>query len=241
MEIFKFTLKGKHAFFKMPEVNTYFYFTYGNIHKVALMGLFGAILGYKGYGQMEKDDRYPEFYERLKDIQISVVPEKGSRGYIPKKVQSFNNSVGYASQEQGGNLIIKQQWLENPCWEIFVKLDSQEAEAVKDAMINNRCIYMPYLGSNDHPADLYDAEIVSGEIIKDQEIGQLDSLFPAGLVELDFEDDEISPYKYSEYLPIALEEQTNTYRLEKFIATNMPILKHDCDVYRADGRNIIFY
>ena len=47
MEILKFNLKGSHAFFKVPEVNTYYYFTYGNIHKVALLGMLGAIMGYK--------------------------------------------------------------------------------------------------------------------------------------------------------------------------------------------------
>ena len=36
MKAVKFTLKGKTAFFKNPEVNSYFYFTYGNIHKPAL-------------------------------------------------------------------------------------------------------------------------------------------------------------------------------------------------------------
>ena len=54
MEVLKFTLKGKTAFFKMPEVNTYYYFTYGNIHKVVLLGIFGAILGYGGYSQWKK-------------------------------------------------------------------------------------------------------------------------------------------------------------------------------------------
>lgn len=241
MEILKFTLKGKNAFFKMPEVNTYFYFTYGNIHKVALMGIFGAILGYKGYGQLTKDDKYPEFYERLKDIQISIVPKKGSKGYILKKIQNFNNSVGYASQEQGGNLIVSQQWLENPWWEIYVKIDSTEAEAIRDAILKKTCVYMPYLGSNDHPADICDAEVVAGELIKDQEITRLDSLFPCREVELDYEDDEITAYKYVEYLPVALKEQTHMYCLEKFYATNIPVLRHDCDVYRGDGKNIVFY
>lgn len=53
MEILKFKLSGKSAFFKKPEVNTYYYFTYGNIHRVALLGILGAILGYKGYSQMQ--------------------------------------------------------------------------------------------------------------------------------------------------------------------------------------------
>ena len=49
MQALKFRLKGKHAFFKIPAVNSYYYFTYAQIHKVALLGIFGAILGYDGY------------------------------------------------------------------------------------------------------------------------------------------------------------------------------------------------
>ena len=43
MRALKFTLSGKNAFFKKPEVNAYFYFTYGQIHRVALLGILGAI------------------------------------------------------------------------------------------------------------------------------------------------------------------------------------------------------
>lgn len=51
MKAVRFTLSGKSAFFKKPEVNTYYYFTYGQIHKVALLGMLGAIAGYNGYAQ----------------------------------------------------------------------------------------------------------------------------------------------------------------------------------------------
>ena len=51
MKAIRFTLSGKNAFFKKPEVNSYYYFSYGQIHKVALLGIFGAILGYGGYAQ----------------------------------------------------------------------------------------------------------------------------------------------------------------------------------------------
>ncbi len=163
MEILRFNLSGKNAFFKKPEVNTFCYFTYGNIHKVALLGMFGAILGYGGYTQMKGFERekkqsklteaLPEFYERLKDLQISILP-KYKKGYIAKKFQTFNNSVGYASKEQGGNLIVKEQWLENPEWEICLLVNSEEAEKLKEAICKRICIYYPYLGKNDHPANI---------------------------------------------------------------------------------------
>ena len=98
MEILRFTLSGKNAFFKKPDVNTYNYFTYGNIHKVALLGIFGAILGYHGYIQYNENSSkrkkgdleasYPEFYQKLKDLKISILPKK-NKGYIQKKNTSF--------------------------------------------------------------------------------------------------------------------------------------------------------
>ena len=94
MEILKFKLSGKSAFFKKPEVNTYCYFTYGNIHRVALLGILGAILGYKGYSQMQDilsnkkkkgklESSYPEFYEKLKDLKIAILP-LNNKGIISK-------------------------------------------------------------------------------------------------------------------------------------------------------------
>ena len=82
MKALHVTLSGKTAFFKKPEVNTFYYFTYGNIHKVALLGIFGAILGYGGYAQMKAEKRkskdleegYPEFYERLQNLKVSLHP-----------------------------------------------------------------------------------------------------------------------------------------------------------------------
>ena len=85
MKAVKFTLSGKNAFFKKPEVNTYYYFTFGQIHKVALLGMFGAILGYDGYAQkkwtkIKKGQsivkEYPEFYEKLQQ-EVAAFMDKG--------------------------------------------------------------------------------------------------------------------------------------------------------------------
>lgn len=97
MKALKFTLSGNTAFFKVPSVNSNCYFTYGNIHKPALLGIFGAILGYSGY--MNQANIYPEYYDKLKDLQISIIP---NRRNFKKKIQVFNNSVGYASKQEGG-------------------------------------------------------------------------------------------------------------------------------------------
>ena len=65
MEAIKFNLSGKLAHFKNPENNYYIEFTYGNIHKPALLGLLGAMIGLRGRKQA-KNLGYIEYYKKLK-------------------------------------------------------------------------------------------------------------------------------------------------------------------------------
>ncbi len=233
MHALKFNLKGKTAFFKNPEVNSYFYFTYGNIHKPALLGMFGAILGLNGYEAGYVD--FPEYYKVLRDIKISVVPSSFN-GYFPKKIQHFNNSVGYASQEQGGNLIIKEQWLENSSWIIYVALIDEIGEKLADMLLENRCIYMPYLGKNDHPATIGDTLLTELKEIGKAE--RLHSLAPADMMEFDWDE---AGFKYEEYLPIALKPSTNLYEMQKFILTDAILESANKPVYSDGEKNIVFY
>lgn len=84
LKVLRFQLAGRTAFFKKPEVNTYGYFTYGMIHKVALLGIFGAILGYGGYTKQHRDKTdYPEFYEKLSGLKIAILPAEN--GCFAKK------------------------------------------------------------------------------------------------------------------------------------------------------------
>lgn len=257
MEILRFTLSGKNAFFKKPEVNTYCYFTYGNIHKVVILGIFGAILGYRGYTQMQTfeknkkmqkpDAGFPEFYERLKGLNISVLPVY-KKGLIPKKVQVFNNSVGYASKEQGGNLIVKEQWLENPKWEICVLIDSDEAEKVKEAVCQRKCVYYPYLGKNDHPADIMNISLeTANPAVFDR--GRLDCFFPKDKVHIaDLDYDELeelegfSDFKYEELLPYGMNSQTNHYIMRTFQYTDALVETDNLPVYElGDRKKVVFY
>jgi len=249
MKIVKFTISGRSAFFKQPDVNTYQYFTYGNIHKVAILGILGAIIGYGGYGQMKKGDENPEFYNRLSSLKIGVVPEKKSKGYWLKKLYSFNNSVGYASKETGGNLIVKQQWIENPSWDIYILLDNVEAEKIKNQLAQHKCVFIPYLGSNDHPADIKDVEVLEAIPVEEKK-GKLDSFFleqGAELLPIDVDEDadesaEIDQlFEYQEFLPVGLEVGTNLYQMRKVKLTNMKVRYCIDNIFKVDGKTIMFY
>lgn len=251
MDVLKFTLKGKTAFFKKPDVNTYLYFTYSNIHKCAILGIFGAILGYGGYNSAKlkaeinnkKSVIFPEYYEKLKDIKISIVP-LCKNGFVSKKIQSFNNSVGYASKEIGGNLIVKEQWLENPAWDIYLMLNDDESKKIAESIINNATVFNPYLGKNDHPADITDAKIFK-DVKSIENVSAISSLTLKDNIDILFdeeeEDEEEDYFKYEEYLPIDLNEETTLYELKKFVYTNMKIKTQDIEVFNIEDRNIVFY
>lgn len=219
--------------------------------------MFGAILGYGGYSQMKGIGRekkqphltesYPEFYEKLQDLKISILPGN-EKGYIAKKFQTFNNSVGYASKEQGGNLIVKEQWLENPKWEICLLINSEESQKIKDAICRKRCVYYPYLGKNDHPASI-EHVIVEEAQICEFEVGRMDCFAPdefVSIADLDFDEKEeldlFGSFQYKEALPISLDAMTNLYRFKTFLYTDEAVNVKEKDVYELeDGKKIIFY
>lgn len=243
-------LTGKTAFFKKPDVNAQIYFTYSQIHKIALLGIFGAILGYGGYNEQHrdllahgetKDNTFPDFYRRLKDIRVSVVPH-GDRGYFAKKIQVFNNSVGYASNEEGKNLIVREQWLENPHWTIYVLDDeSEEFKQLKQALLQHQAIYLPYLGKNDHPATIKDTrEVIFAEV---DEVTHFNSLFLSQHVQLGRNFYSKPHFYYREQLPVALEPKLNGYIFEEIMFTNRKIKEVNSrgNTFLAEERNLFFY
>lgn len=227
---------GKTGFFKKAEFNVDTYFTYNNIHKPALLGLLGAIVGYGGYGQQGKDDVYPEYYEKLKDLKVSIVPINDNDGVFTKKKQYFNNSVGYASDEKGGNLIVREQWLENPCWDIYIIADDSSGYAkVEKYIINGEAVYMPYLGKNDHPAVIVNPEIID---IKPSDSCCIDSI----VVDYEFDPEDFEDdFLFYEYVPVAMDPIYNHAIYKNSIFTDGEYENKLENVYSGDGRNLYFF
>lgn len=248
MEAISFILSGKTAHFKKPDVNSYAYFTYNNIHKPALCGLLGAILGLRGYTQLfdetdcirreisqkngkeknvfkeklkQKESEFPEYYEKLRNLRISIKPLSPT-GYFSKKVQVFNNNVGYASKEQGGNLIVREQWLENPKWQILIfddaSIESELFDRLKDYLLNSKAEFIPYLGKNDHPAKIEDANIVKMELVEGDFSGIISSIFLNDKFEIKSFGKRL--FWHKEFLPISLKEKFHIYNVEQFVFTN---------------------
>lgn len=267
MQALKFNLSGKTAIFKRPDVNDPCLFTYSHIHKPALLGILGAICGFGGYNQQKAhNDKclaekrksenldYPEFYEKLKDIKVSIIPKSPT---FPSLKHTFNNSVGYANYSikkygGGSTLCYTEQWLENPSWEIFILLDGTEVtENLKQRFLNREFVYIPYLGKNDHFANITDIEVVEIESV--QNCKKIDSMIFAKNIDKAEKNIQspkdrfnnipaIIDFKYTERLPIALDKEDNLYVLEKFVYTNMVLTLNNFEqIYSCNGKNIAFF
>ncbi|ABS51485.1 type I-B CRISPR-associated protein Cas5b [Campylobacter hominis] len=217
MKALSFKLSGKFAFFKKPDVNEHVYFSYNNIPKPTLLGLLGAIIGLGGYAkECELGNRNnPEFYEKLKYLKIALIP-LAKFGRFNKKIQTFNNGVG---ANQDGNLIIKEQWLENPAWQILIKDDkSDEFSKISKFLMEKKAIFIPYLGKNDHFASISEVKIVNLDEFKEKK-GEIISLVLEKNVKNPGRNPSKDSFIFSEYYPIGFDEN-GFYTLEKTIFTN---------------------
>jgi CRISPR-associated protein Cas5h len=240
MKALSFKLSGRTACFKKPDVNVYAYFTYNNIHRPALLGLLGAVIGLGGHTQLSSNSHggYPEFYEKLRHLKISIIPLT-PKGYFSKKIQVFNNSVGYASYEVGGNLIVREQWLENPAWQIMILEDESELyKKIKKYLFESKAVFIPYLGKNDHPAQISEVEIID---LTDPVYNYIDSLFVKNFDVLDgYEKDDETPYLFQEIAPVSLQKEYHFYEYAALIFTNLELQNIPDNTFGYNGKNYVF-
>ena len=257
METLKFDLTANMAIIRKPDSNETYY-TYNFPHKIMILGLLGSIIGLNGYNYNlfqknlgRKVEGNPEFYEKLKDLKIAVVPNLGKENFS-RKIQVFNNSVGYASNETGNNLIVKEQWLENPSWTIYILEDEREKyKKIKDYLINKKCEYIPYIGKNDHFADIKNVTVEKIEQLNEK-IDKIDSLYDEKIANikdnlfeeiLGFEIVEDRKYfLYKEVLPTSLNEKIGYDEYKEFIYTNQELdIENISNIYKINNQNIYYF
>ena len=139
---------------------------------------------------------------------------------------------------------MKEQWLEEPSWDIFVLLDCEEAEKLCDAILSKRSVYIPYLGKNDHYADISGVHVIECSKVSTGK-GRINSLFLKEKGELQednfFDDQNVASYKYAEKLPYQMDIWTNHSILETFIYTDSIIVWEEQDVYQIEDKMVMFY
>jgi CRISPR-associated protein Cas5h len=149
--LISFDLKAEMGFLKKPDINDGIYLTYNMLHKPALLGILGAIAGMKGY---ERNGVFPEYYLKLKHLKVGIQPLESDKGNYTKEIVSYNNSTGFASNEEGGNLIVTEQILLKPeyrCY-LLLNLENNDEKTLYDSILSYNAEFLPYLGKNDFSA-----------------------------------------------------------------------------------------
>ena len=150
-KLISFDLKAEFGFLKKPDINDGLYLTYNMLHKPVLIGILGAIIGLQGY---QENGKFPEYYNRLKDLKVGISPLCSDKGNFQKDIVKYNNGTGFASAEAGGNLIVAEQMLIKPSYRCYLFLDmgNDDEKYIYDYLKNNRAEFLPYLGKNDFSA-----------------------------------------------------------------------------------------
>ncbi len=118
--LLSFDLRADFACFKKPDVNEGIILTFNCLHKPALLGILGAIVGLKGYS---RKGEFPEYYHVFKDLPVGIEPLEGfhEKGNFNKTIIKYTNTVGYANAD--GNLIVTEQTLIRPGYRCYVLVD----------------------------------------------------------------------------------------------------------------------
>ena len=106
--LISFDIQADFGFFKKPDYNDGVLLTYNMLHKPALLGILGAIIGLRGY---RKKGEWPEYYQRLAALPVGIEPLEGrhEKGNFQKTIVKYTNTVGYANQD--GNLLVEESML----------------------------------------------------------------------------------------------------------------------------------
>lgn len=261
MKIITFELRASFGFFKKPDVNASgtnsFGLTYNMLHKPALLGVLGAILGERGhykYGEL------PSYYKTLKKIKIGVEPIGNGQknGVFEKTLVKYNNSTGHAN---AGTLNVVEQILINPAYRIYLHVQDTESflPELKSKLKNEEAVFIPYMGKNDFPCwwenyDEINAQNVTSDYFKISTIfakpegTKLDDLkkimafgFFAGM-----KADPETKFSQFERLPVGFNETLKQYsEPEEFVFTNIEFSreKFQCSenfVQLEGGNNVIY-
>lgn len=149
MKLISFDLKGDFGFFRKPDTNNSINTSYNIVHKPAILGILGAVLGLEGYKEKGK---LPEYYEKLSELKIGIEPLEHDKGNYVKTNIKYSNTVGYANK--GSNFLTEELTLISPQYRIYILLD--EINELHQKLINNiseaKAEYIPYFGKNEFTA-----------------------------------------------------------------------------------------
>lgn len=242
MKALKFDIYGKYAFFKNPENNIGTEFSFEHIHKPAILGILGAVLGLKGKDCTNKDNPYPEYYQVLKDIKVSLIPNKIVFNNFK---ETTTNTTGFANKD-GGTQVLHRKILQNVRMTIYVlqnNVNDKYWSKLVDLLSKHESTYPLYLGNNSYKAQVDNVSIVELSKLEDVEEVVIDSIFNKSIIKEKYnytKNDMMIPYDLMMYSPIDINELM-LYKYDWLELTNLIIdVKDNVNLYISND-NILYF
>jgi len=119
--------------------------------------------------------------------------------------------------------------------------ESEMYQKVKSYLLGKKCVYIPYLGKNDHIANIDEVEEIS--LDKKLENIRLSSLF----IEKNCDILGTKPrgefsFFFKEFSPMSLQKEFHFYEYENLVFTNHRIASSDYEsIYAYDKQNYFFF
>jgi CRISPR-associated protein Cas5h len=225
MKLLKFKLFGDFAHFNQP-ISNRFRNTYSIIPKPQLLGLVGSIAGLGGNKNKESE---PEFYRILKDVKVFI---KCNNYHDKKFVVTYNSMNSYLNNriDAGSpNVIINEQVLLEPNYEIGLLLNENNNihKKIINNIQNNQTIFPIYLGKNEFFANIQYISLEDYEINSMEEV-KCSSIFPFD----EFKDGRVNNMKL-EMIPIDFNDNF------KYIYRLMAIPQKECVLSFKNPSNFI--
>lgn len=256
-KLISFVIRAEKGFFKKPDINEGIYLTFNMLHKPALLGILGAIIGLEGY---KENGVLPEYYKKLQNIPVGIEPIGDDKGNFQKTVISYTNTTGFASKEEGGNLIISEQTLINPAYKIYLllKIEREDHKKLYHFIKEQRAEYLPYLGKNDYSLWWNKDKVKEYNFNKLNKINmpfRIKTIFikKTTLKENIYEDENLNiffntggleenTFAYFERLPVCFDTKLYQYKYADFVYTNFKLKTENKidNLYKLDDDSIVF-
>src|SRR5690554_4731783 len=241
MNLISFDIESDFGFFRKPESNNTLNVSYNIIHRPAVLGILGAVIGLEGY---KEKGEFPEYYKRLNHLKIGITPLDHEQGNYLKTPIKYSNTIGYANKDganKGTTFLTEELTLVAPKYRIYLLLDFDNDDEV--LLYNNlkdkKSEFIPYFGKNEFTAwwnNFMDYEF-SKVNSEDHLSGKLETLFIRNQIIKDSIEDENSsfldiidaddfdeiPFIYFERLPVDFDMNLIQYQMEEMVYTNYKI------------------
>lgn len=232
-------LKGDFGFFRKPDTNNTVNLSYNMLHKPALLGIFGAIIGLDGYKEKGK---MPAYYDALKELKIGIEPLLHEKGNYQKTIIKYTNTVGYANK--GSTYLTTEATLIKPAYRVYALLDLEDANhnQLYNYLQEGKTEYVPYFGKNEHTAwwekdsfTNYDFQLIEKpienfyiktlflkhDVVKEHKAKPI-------LNFMTFMEEE-TPYMYFERLPMGFNTSIFQYEIGEYVLTTFQ-LRHSIGI-----------